>query len=244
MKKIITFVIYCSLLLSNSLADKNQTSQRKDTINNLIKALDDENFSKREAAAKELEKLGKAAIPALTKAIRRNSPESSIKALNIIITHYNSDDKKNKERAKKALKKIAELGNTYAKEATQALNPPKAIVKTKKNSSAKANIHIEGVAGKTNSISVIIQNGITTVNAKENGSHVIINKSPEGITIENTTENNGVKETQKFKAANAEGLKKNHPEAYKLLQKYTENIQTNNDDGGIRIKVESNSKNN
>ena len=124
MKKIITFVIYCSLLLSNSLADKNQTSQRKDAINNLIKALDDENFSKREAAA-ELEKLGKAAIPALTKAIRRNSPESSIKALNIIITHYNSDDKKNKERAKKALKKIAELGNTYAKEATQALNPPR-----------------------------------------------------------------------------------------------------------------------
>ena len=41
-----------------------------------------------------------------------------------------------------------------------------------------------------------------------------------------------------------EELKKNHPEAYKLLQKYTENIQTDNDDGGIRIKVESNSKNN
>ena len=82
------------------------------------------------------------------------------------------------------------------------------------------------------------------MNAKENGSHVIINKSPEGITIENTTENNGVKETQKFKAANAEELKKNHPEAYKLLQKYTENIQTDNGNGGIRIKVESNSKNN
>ena len=69
------------------------------------------------------------------------------------------------------------------------------------------------------------------MNAKENGSHVIINKSPEGITIENTTENNGVKEPQKFKAANAEGLKKNHPEAYKLLQKYTENIQTDNGNG-------------
>ena len=79
MKKIITFIIYCSLLLSNSLADKNQTSQRKDTINNLIKALDDENFSKREAAAKELEKLGKAAIPALTKAIRRNSQSRLLK---------------------------------------------------------------------------------------------------------------------------------------------------------------------
>ena len=86
----------------------------------------------------------------------------------------------------------------------------------------------------------MVQNGITRVDAKENGNHVKISKGPQGITIENTVEKDGKKETQKFKAANTEELKANHPKAHKLMEKYTGNIKT--DDGNVRIKVESSTK--
>ena len=238
MKEIITCLIAALLLLPAFSEEEKQENKNTDNISDLIKGLDDKDFSKRETSAKELTNLGKAAIPALTRATNHKSPELSRRALEIIIGHYNSSDKKLKRRSTKALMKISEAGKNYAEQAKKTLEPPKP--ETKNNASAKTNIQINGNKGNTKSVSIMVQNGITTVDAKENGNHVKISKEPQGITIENTVEKDGKKETQKFKAANAEELKANHPEAHKLMEKYTGNIKT--DDGNVRIKVESSTK--
>tara|TARA_B100000902_G_C27266385_1_gene893761 strand:- start:273 stop:1001 length:729 start_codon:yes stop_codon:yes gene_type:complete len=240
MKEIITCLIAALLLLPAASEEKKQENKNTANISDLIKGLDDKDFSKRETSAKKLTNLGKAAIPALTRATNHKSPELSRRALEIIIGHYNSSDKKLKRRSTKALTKISEAGKNYAEQAKKTLEPPKPETETKNNASAKTNIQINGNKGNTKSVSIMVQNGITTVDAKENGNHVKISKGPQGITIENTVEKDGKKETQKFKAANAEELKANHPEAHKLMEKYTGNIKT--DDGNVRIKVESSTK--
>ena len=240
MKEIISCLLAALLILPATSEEKKQENKNTNNISDLIKGLNDKDFSERETAAKELINLGKAAIPALTRATNHKSPELSRRALEIIIGHYNGSDKKLKRRSTKALMKIAEAGKTYAERAKKTLEPPKSEKETKNNASGKTNIQINGNKGNTKSVSIIVQNGITTVDAKENGNHVKISKGPQGITIENTVEKNGKKETQNYKAANAEELKVNHPEAHKLLQKYTGDIQT--EDGNVSIKVESSTK--
>ena len=238
MKELIISLITLSLFIPCTFAEKEKGGKGNNNIGSLIKQLDDDQFSKREAAVKELTELGATAIPALTKATRRKSPESSMRAFNIIVRQYKDGDEATKNKATNALKKIAKSDKPYAAEATKVLEPPKNVPGTANGVTAKADIKIGGNAGINRRVSVMIQNGVTTVNAEENGQKVKILKDPKkGITVEITEGKEGKKETNKYQAANAEELKKKNPKAHELYQKYTGNVKA--DGGNVNIKIES-----
>ena len=238
MKELIVGLITLSLFIPCSFAEKEKKGASNGNVGSLIKQLDDDEFSKRESAVKKLIKLGAAAIPALTKATKRKSPESSMRAFNIIVSQYKDGDEEAKKKATNALKKIAKSENSHAAKAKKALDPPKDVPETGNGLTAKADIKINGNAGINRRVSVTVQNGVTKVDAEENGQQVsILEDAQKRITVE-VTENKGKKkETRKYQAANAAELKEKHPEAHKLYQKYTGNVKT--DDGNVSIKIES-----
>ncbi|MFL2480875.1 MAG: hypothetical protein ACJ0K4_15130 [Verrucomicrobiales bacterium] len=238
MKELIISLITFSLFTPCAFAEKEKGGKGNNNIGSLIKQLDDDQFSKREAAVKKLTELGAAAIPALTKATRRKSPESSMRAFNIIVRQYKDGDGATKNKATNALKKIAKSDKPHAAEAKKLLEPPKSVPRTANGVTAKADIKIGGHAGINRRVSVMVQNGVTTVDAEENGQKVKILEDPKkGITVEITEGKEGKKETNKYQAANAEELKKKNPKAHELYQKYTGNVKA--DGGNVNIKIES-----
>ena len=238
MKELIISLITFALFTPCAFAEKEKGKKGGNNIGSLIKQLDDDQFSKREAAVKKLTELGAAAIPALTKATRRKSPESSMRAFNIIVRQYKDGDEATKNKATNALKKIAKSDKPHAAEAKKLLEPPKNVLGTANGVTAKADIQIGGNAGINRRVSVMVQNGVTTVDAEENGQKVKILENPKkGITVEITEGKEGKKETNKYQAANAEELKKKNPKAHELYQKYTGNVKA--DGGNVNIKIES-----
>jgi len=238
MKELIISLLTISLLIPAAFADKDKKAASTGNIGSLIKQLDDDEFAKRESAGKELTEMGAAAIPALTRATRRKSPESSMRAFNIIVRQYRDGDEAAKKKATNALKKIAKSGNAQAAKAKKALEPPKDVPGPANELTARADIRIDGNAGINRRVSVTVQNGVTKVDAEENGQQIsILEDAQKRVTVEVTENKEGKKETKKYQAANAAELKEKHPEAHKLYQKYTGGVKA--DDGNVRIKIEA-----
>ena len=107
MKELIISLITLSLFIPCTFAEKEKKKTIKNNLGSLIKQLDDNEFSKREAAVKKLTELGAAAVPALNRATRRKSPESSMRAFDIIVRQYRDGNEATKKKATNALKKIA-----------------------------------------------------------------------------------------------------------------------------------------
>ena len=238
MKELIISLITLSLFIPCTFAEKEKKKTSKDNLGSLIKQLDDNEFAKREAAVKKLTELGAAAVPALNRATRRKSPESSMRAFDIIVRQYKDGNEATKKKATNALKKIAKSENLHAAKAKKVLEPPKDVPGTSNELSARADIKIDGDAGIHRRVSVMVQNGITKVDAEENGQKVKILQDPEkGITIEITDQIEGKKETKKYQAKSLEELREKDPEAHKIYQKYTGNVKA--DEGNVHIKIES-----
>ncbi len=174
MKELIISLLTVSLLIPAAFADKDKKAASTGNIGSLIKQLDDDEFAKRESAGKELTEMGAAAIPALTRATRRKSPESSMRAFNIIVRQYRDGDEAAKKKATNALKKIAKSGNAQAAKAKKALEPPKDVPGPANELTARADIRIDCNAGINRRVSVTVQNGVTKVDAEENGKQVSI----------------------------------------------------------------------
>jgi hypothetical protein len=239
MRELIISLLALSLLIPCAYADKAKKAAIAGNISSLIKQLGDDEFAKRESAGKKLAEMGASAIPALTKESRRKSPESSVRAFKIIVRQYNGGDETAKKKATNALKKIAKSGTAHADKAKKVLEPAKDNPGPGEGLSAKADIQVAGNAGINRRVSVMVQNGVTKVDAEENGKRVTILDDPnKGIMVEVTEEKAGKKETKKYEAGNAKELKEKHPEAHKLYQQYTANVQANN--GNVSIKIESN----
>jgi len=238
MKELIISLITLSLFTPCSYADKEKKANGSGKISSLIKQLNDDEFSNREEAVKKLTELGAAAVPALTRATRNKSPEPSMRAFDIIVRQYRNGNAEAKKKATNALKKIAKSGNSHSAKAKEALEPPKEVAGTANNVTAKADIRIGGEGINFKRVSVTVQNGVTTVDAEENGQKVKILEDPKkGISVEITEDKEGKEETTKYQAANTEELRKKHPEAHKIYQKYTGNVKA--DGSNVNIKIES-----
>ena len=107
-----------------------------------------------EQAVKKLTELGAAAIPALNRATRRKSPESSMRAFDIIVRQYKDGDEATKKKATSALKKIAKSESSHSAKAKKALEPLKNAPGTANKVTAKADIKIGGNAGINRRVSV------------------------------------------------------------------------------------------
>ena len=238
MKELIISFIALSIFMPCAFAEKKKKKSGSGKISSLIKQLNDDEFSKRESAVKKLTELGAAAVPALTRATRLKSPEPSMRAFDIIVHHYRTGDEETKKKAANALKKIAKSKSSHATKAKEAIEAPKEVAGTANKVTAKADIRVGGEGISFKRVSVTVQDGITKVDAEENGQKVKIHDDPEkGISIEITEDKEGKKETNKYQAANAEELRKKNPEAHKIYQKYTGNVKAG--EGTVNIKIES-----
>ena len=207
---------------------------KSDNISSLIKALDHDDFKKREAAGKELRELGKVAIPALAELVNRKSPEASVRAFNIIAHHYRNGDDGERETAAGVLQEIMESGKHFAVRAKQVMEDQKPLPRVAKG----LNLQVAGKAGASTRVAISIKNGVRKVDAEEGGRHVKILDDPQkGITLEVIEEKEGKKEMKKYEARNVGELKAKHPEAHRLYQEYVGNVHGNG--GNIRIQLKT-----
>jgi hypothetical protein len=204
-----------------------------DDVAELIKQLDDNRFSQRQAASRKLFAAGKSAIPALAEAAAGNSREVTTRAIDVLKSHLQNGDEASIAAAKEALDKIAQSDNpTAARAAEEALRPkeePNAQVPGFPGGGiqiqgGQIQIQVQAIAGgngKRTSIKII--NGVKEIDAQDNDRKVkIIDDPNNGIKIEVTEKNKeGKEETKKYEAKNADELKKNHPDAHKIYEEYS-----------------------
>ncbi len=204
-----------------------------ENVAELIKQLDDNSFSQRQAASRKLLALGKSAIPALADAATGSSREVTTRAVDVLKKHLQNGDEGSKAAAKEALDRIAQSENlTAARAAQEALRP-----KEEQNAQVpgfpgggiriqggQIQIQVQAVAGGNGQrMSIKIINGVKEIDAQDNNRQVkIIDDPNNGIKIEVTeTSKEGREVTKKYEAKNADELKKNHPDAHKVYEEYS-----------------------
>lgn len=199
------------------------------TIDQLVQDLESKDFATREAATKELNRLGKAVAPAVTKTALGKNREASGRAFGILKKLFQSKDADTKAAAKKGLEEIADANVPgVSQQAARVLEPPKPVQQRGVGAQVRVQFQIGGGAGRR--ITVRTVNGVKEIDAEENGQKVHIEDGPQnGIKMKVTKKNaEGKEETKNYEAKNADDLKKKHPDAHKLYEKYSKG-------GGINV---------
>lgn len=225
-----------------------KSTESKANYAQLVKQLDADGFADRQVASQKLTAAGKAAIPALTEAAQSNSRETAMRALNILKKHFSSSNKELKDAAKAALEKIANGNNAVAAgRAQKVLNPPKPqnpvgpggiriAPGARIQIGGQIQIRVGGAAGGIQR-NIQVNNGVKTIETKQNGKTTRIVDDPQkGIKMTVTEKKNGKEVTKKYEAKNAAELKKKHPEAYKIYQEQSRGIGIGPGGAGIQIQ--------
>lgn len=213
-----------------------------DEIAELIKKFDSRKFAERQDASTKLRGAGKAAIPALTEVATSGSREASVRAIEILKSHFADGHPDAKQAAKEALEAIAKSDSPMAaQEAQNALRPKEEFAQQNPFAPQRGVIVINGnnirlaaqpiqiqiqaqaIGGPGQRVQIRNANGVKDIEAEENGRKVKIHEEPTGkIQIEITETKDGKPVTEKFEAKNADELKKNHPDAHKAYEKYNQ----------------------
>ena len=194
-----------------------------DAIAKWIQRLDSNRFAERSEASRHLERIGKAACPALAEAAVGGSREAMLRAIDILRTHFQQGDEATKQAAKEALEKIAKSGREpAARRAQEVLTPPPpANAPGLPRIAIGPQIQIQLNAGGRQIRRVRIAGGVKQIDVEDNGRKVKITEDANGgIQMAVTEKKNGKPTTKKYTAKNEAQLKKNHPEAHKLYEKY------------------------
>lgn len=204
-----------------------------DQVRQLIEQLDANRFSQRQAASRQLAAIGEPAIAALARAAVGGRRETSIRALDVLKSHYENGGAKLKSEAKNALEGIANAEHpTASSRAEVILNPPQqAAGRTPANAipipglqQVPGRIQIQlwaAAGGRLHRVQVKNINGVRDIKVVENGKKTTIHDDPNGgITVEITQTKDGKRQTKKFTAKNADELKNKHPDAHRIYQKY------------------------
>jgi hypothetical protein len=202
-------------------------------IADLIKQLDADSFSERQAATTQLVERGKEAIDALKQAAASESAEASTRAFEILRKHLESKDAELKSAAKEALQKIAAGDNAAARRAKDILNPK--IVSPSEQPTPRPAIGGGGIrvfgggriaiagaaAGGGKRISVKEVDGVKEIEAVDGDRTVKINEDPgKSLKVKITEKKDGKEESQEYEAKNADELKEKHPEAFKAYEQW------------------------
>jgi len=200
-------------------------------IATLIQDLDANRFSKRQDASRKLKDLGQPAIAALTEAALGASREASSRSFEILKDHFASGDDKLKEAAKAALQKLSASDKApIAHKAKDVLDPKPPQPAQPMNPFGRAQIQMNFRIGGAQRVQMKEVNGVKDIDIKEQDRSIKIHEDPnKGITVEITEKKDGKDVKQKYEAKDAAELKKKHPEAHKLYEKY-------NKGGAIQIR--------
>jgi hypothetical protein len=198
-------------------------------IQQWVKELDADSFAARQAATRSLIAAGRPVIDAVAKAAEGESLEVTTRAMEVLTRLYQSEDAATRDAAKAALEKLTSSKNAVAaRQAVKALEPPKAP-------EPAANVpllpglppgfpNVPMIPGGRVSVKTTTVNGVKTVEVDENGKIIKILDDPNnGITVTVTEKVDGKDKTSTYAGKTAEELKKNHPQAHDLYEKYTKN---------------------
>lgn len=209
-------------------------------IADLIKRLDSNRFTERSEAGKQLEAIGKSAIPALTEAASGENREVRMRAIEILHKQFDRAEGDLKAAAKQALEKIAAGQNdSAARQAKEALNPKpqqQALgvpgMQGIQLGAMPIQIQVQAAAGGMRR-QMRVTNGVKEIEADENGIKTKITEDPNnGLKIEVTETKDGKEVKRQYSAKNADELKKKQPEAYKIYEKY------NQQPGAFQIQIQ------
>jgi hypothetical protein len=191
-------------------------------ISGWIKDLDSNKFAERDQATNKLIEAGPAGIDEVTKAAESDSKEVSRRSIEILQRLMQSDDAAIKDKAKAALTKLTTSSiESVAGRASQALKPPTPVAPNgQPGRIIIGGMRIGGVP-MNRTIKVQNVNGRRTIEINENGKKTeIVDDPTNGIEMQTTEKVDGKEKTEKITAKNLEELKKNHPEAAKVLEQF------------------------
>ena len=209
-----------------------------DQIAQWVKEMDSDKFDVRDKAVEKLIAAGKPVIGAVTKAAKGESLEVTVRSVRVLKNLLESKDEPTNAAAQAALEELAKdekhASGREAREVLKSVGPRRpgggigqiVLGGGRLIVGAGGRLVIEGngvtIGGKGMTISVSSVNGKKEINAEENGRKVKINEDKDGIVMAVTEPAKGKKkaETKTYKAADAKELKKKHPEAHKLYEKY------------------------
>lgn len=217
---------------SHVLADDTQPAEKAaDTsavtdkqLDQWIRDLDSDSFNARQDATKHLVNAGEAAIPKIVQAAGKGSLEVATRAIGVLKELLKVDP--TEKAARKALEKLTKSDNrSVARRAAEALKPEeKADPNAPQIIGGPGGIRIQVQGGGAARV-IQIQaqangNGQKKIEVQEDGKKISIDEDAGGIEMKVTEKVNGKEETKTYKAKDADDLKKKHPEAYKLYEKY------------------------
>jgi hypothetical protein len=209
-------------------ADSADVQSNTASIKKLIQDLESKDFKTRESATTELNRLGKVAVPALQAAALGDNREARGRAFGVLRKLFQSEDAETKAATKAALQQIADKDVPgISRQAALLLDPPKPP--RQRGIGAQIQLRVQ-VGGGGRKVSIRTVNGVKEIDAEENGRKVHIDDDPQnGIKVKITEKNaDGKEETKTYEAKNADDLKKKHPEAHKVYEKYSKG-------GGINV---------
>ncbi len=186
-------------------------------------------FATRQAASQKLVHAGKAGMEAVAGAARTEDLELATRCLSVLTEGLNAKSPEVQEAARTALQDLAKSENkSVAQRARAALETPVKLTLPE----ARGRI---GLQGNFQQIAVQINNGMRTIKVTENGKEIAISdNNGKQITVTTTETVNGQKATKSVTAKDEEDLKKNHPDAHALFDKYTKG------GNGIQLRIGGN----
>lgn len=221
-------------------SDQSATTPRQN-VRILIQQLNDDKFAVRQAATTKLAELGKDVIPDLVAAAQGVHLEITTRALSLLDGFLTSNDAETTAAARNALEQLSSSehkaasggANDLLRKYEQEANSPERQFPLLQLQPAigvqrgQFQIQIQGgLGGRVVRREIRRQQagGVTTTKVIDDDTEIEIVEEPgKGIAMEVTTGNAGQRKTQKYKAKNAEELRKAHPEAHGLYQKYANN---------------------
>lgn len=211
-----------------------------------IRQLDSPQFAQRTEASRQLETAGRDAFPALAEVASGDSREAALRAIEILRKHAQQGDDSTKTAARESLQKIADSGHaSAAHRAKDALSPPKPTSPVPNiqlgpnipnfpvgRQQIQLQIQVNAFGGNQTR-RIQINNGVKQMEISEKDLKVKITEDAQGgIQMEVTRKKDGKETTEKYSAKTADELKKKHPEAGKLYEKYGQQLG-----GGIQIRA-------
>jgi hypothetical protein len=220
-------------------------------INRLVEQLDSPRFAERQAASHKVTMAGIEAIKPLKVAAIAGSREQAKRAIEVLQKFLKSGEVKTRDQAHSAMVEISTCDNKAAalraKSILEAAQPaedfftpragvplaPIQMIQPFQFGQGQIRLNVQ-IIGNQRMIQIRNINGVKDITVKEGSRTIKIHDDPnQGIQIEITEKKDGKQKTEKYTAKDAQNLKKQHPEIYKLYVKHSQG----NPAAAIRLQV-------
>ncbi len=209
-------VVWHSLFVTSFILLAMGTATADDDIAQLVAQLDADEFTVRQQASEKLAELGGEAVDELQAAAVGTSLEVTSRAIQILEQWMSAPEPALRNQAKAALDQLAKSDSPSAARRAQRVleTAPSTAIANPFGNRIQVQIQMRAAA---------VQRGKRAVQVQANGKHIAIEIDQAGkIKMSVTEKKDGKDVTEKYEADNAADLKKKHPAAYELYQKYAE----------------------